>query len=69
MTEGKSKEYQQGYEQGIKEFAERLKTYYNHLTVGSFPYLIAYHIDQIKQEMLKGDSNDNNKTTEGIPRI
>lgn len=41
MTEGKSKEYQQGYEQGIKEFAERLKTYYNHLTVGSFPYLIS----------------------------
>jgi hypothetical protein len=58
MTEGISKEYQQGYEQGINDLADRLKTYYNHLTVGSFPYLIAYHIEEIKKELLKEKDND-----------
>ena len=53
-----SEEYQQGYKQGINDLADRLKTYYNHLTVGSLPYLIAYHIEEIKKELLKEKDND-----------
>ena len=44
----------------ITEFAERLKKYYRSFDGKTSTTLAAYHIDQIKQEMLKGDSNDNN---------
>lgn len=39
----------------ITEFAERLKKYYNNLKGKTSPTLTAYHIDQIKQEMLQND--------------
>ena len=45
--------------EAITEFAERLKKYYNHLKGNTSAALAAYHIDQIKEEMLRGDSDDN----------
>lgn len=45
-------EYQQGYEQGITKFADRLKTYYNNLKGTTSAVLTAYHIEQIKKEIL-----------------
>lgn len=40
--------------EGIKEFAERLKRYYNTLKGESPAPLVAYHIDQIKNELIGG---------------
>jgi DNA-binding protein Fis len=57
MTEGKFKEYQQGYEQGINDLADRLKTYYNNLNGTTSCGLVAYHIDQIRKEMLEKAQN------------
>lgn len=39
--------------EAVKEFAERLKTYYSHLdrTAGG---LVEYHIDQVVKETLEG---------------
>lgn len=48
-----SEEYQQGYEQGVKDLTERLKTYYNNLNGTTSSGLVAYHIDQIRKELLE----------------
>lgn len=53
-----SEEYQQGYEQGIKEFVERLKKYYGNLSGTTLAVLTAYHIEEIKKELLKEKNND-----------
>ena len=50
----------------ITKFAERLKNYYSHIKGSTHACLAVYHIDQIAQEMLKGDSDENNKTDTGI---
>jgi hypothetical protein len=49
--------------EAVKEFAERLKTYYRNLdkTAGA---LIEYHIDEIVKEMLEGDVCGANTETE-----
>lgn len=42
----------------VRKFADRLKTYYNTLGGATSGILTAYHIEQIANEMLGGDSND-----------
>lgn len=44
----------------VRKFAEKLKTYYNNLTGTTSPILTAYHVDQIANELIGGDSNDQN---------
>lgn len=39
----------------IKEFADRLKKYYNILNSTTSSVLVAYHIDQVAKEMLEND--------------
>lgn len=46
----------------IKEFADRVKKYYDHLLGFSSPMLIGYYIDQIAKEMLGGDGNASDQT-------
>ena len=46
--------YKNGYEQGVKDFAERVKTYYRHTTSKPLPATVEYYIDQIKKEMSEG---------------
>ena len=43
----------------LDTFAERLKRYYNALNGRTPAVLVAYHIEQIKQEMLGRDRDDN----------
>lgn len=50
-------EYQKGYEQGVKDLTERLKKYYNNLNGTTSSGLVAYHIDQIRKEMLEKAQN------------
>lgn len=54
--------YNAGYrkqETVIKEFAERLKRYYNNLNGTSPALSVAYHIDQIKKDFLqRGPRNE-----------
>lgn len=44
-----------GYAQGVRDFAERVKNYYRHMTSKALPATVEYYIDQIEKEMLEGD--------------
>ena len=41
-----------GYAQGVRDFAERVKNYYRHMTSKALPATVEYYIDQIEKEML-----------------
>lgn len=56
--EKQSNEYRQGYEQGIIDFAERLKKYYGNLRGTTLAVLTAYHIEEVKKELLEVKDND-----------
>ena len=53
--EGHKRGYAEGYNQGVKDFAERVKNYYRHMTSKALPATVEYYIDQIEKEMLKED--------------
>ena len=46
-------EYQQGYEQGARDFAEKIKNYYNNLNGRTPATLVSFHIDEILKETLR----------------
>ena len=46
------REYEKGYDQGVRDFAERVKNYYRHMTSKALPATVEYYIDQIEEEML-----------------
>ena len=43
--------YEKGYQQGIEDFAERIKKYYNCLHGKTSSAVVAYHINQIEEEL------------------
>ena len=47
----KSEEYIKGYQQGVEDFAERVKKYYNCLHGKTSSWVVSYNIDQITKEM------------------
>ena len=47
-----SEEYQRGYEQGVKDFAEKIKKYYNNLKGTTPAPLVSFHIDEILKNVL-----------------
>lgn len=48
----KSEEYQRGYEQGVKDFAEKIKGYYNHLNGRTPATLVSFHVEEILKNVL-----------------
>ena len=44
--------YKNGYEKGVKDFAERVKNYYRYTTSKPLPATVEYYIEQIEREML-----------------
>lgn len=50
--------YERGYAQGVKDFAERVKKYYNHHSSRPLPVNVVYYIDQILKDLLKEDKSD-----------
>ena len=50
--EGHKIGYAEGYDQGVRDFAERVKNYYRHMTSKALPATVEYYIDQIEEEML-----------------
>ena len=52
-------EYQQGYEQGIRDLSERLKKYYTSLGGSTSGHTVAYTVDIFKEEYL----DDGHKST------
>ena len=52
------KAYDEGYAQGVKDFAERVKNYYRHTTSRPLPATVEYYIDQIEKEMLKEEKGN-----------
>ena len=49
--DNKSEEYIKGYEQGVTDFAKRIKKYYNCLHGKTSSAVVSYNIDQITKEM------------------
>lgn len=50
------KAYDEGYEQGAKDLAERLKRYYDNLKGRTPCSLVAFHIDEILKEMFEREN-------------
>ena len=48
-----NKEYKKGYEQGVKDFAERVKNYYRHTSGRPLPATVEYYIEQLEKEMIE----------------
>jgi hypothetical protein len=46
-----SDEYQDGYRQGVKDMAERIKTYYQNTTSRPLPATVEYYVDRLAKEM------------------
>lgn len=54
-----SKEYQEGYRQGVKDFAERMKKYYHHLSGKTMSAVVKYVLTVMEAEMInKEDKSD-----------
>lgn len=53
-----SKEYRQGYEQGVNDLCERLKNYYGNLRGTTYAVLAAYHIEEAKKKLLKEENKN-----------
>lgn len=49
----KSAEYREGYEQGVKDMAERLEKYYTSFTGKTMSAAVAYAIKITAEELLK----------------
>lgn len=47
----------EGYNQGVKDFAERVKNYYRHTTSRPLPATVEYYIDRLEKEMTKDEGN------------
>ena len=45
--------YKNGYDQGVKDMAERIKNYYRHTTSKPLPATVEYYVDQIAKEMIE----------------
>lgn len=45
--------YKNGYEQGVKDMAERIKNYYRHTTSRPLPATVEYYVNQIAKELLE----------------
>lgn len=48
----KSEEYIKGYEQGVKDFAEKIKNYYNNLKGRTPATLVSFHVEEILKNVL-----------------
>ena len=44
--------YNEGYEQGVKDFAQRVEKYYNYNSFKITPALVQYYIRQIANDLL-----------------
>lgn len=53
-----SEEYRKGYEQGIKDYAARMKKYYSALTGKTMTAVVRYALTIMEQEMLKENKED-----------
>ena len=47
-----SEEYKKGYEQAVKDFAQRVEKYYNYNSFKVSPALVQYYIRQIANDLL-----------------
>ena len=50
--------YERGYNQGVKDFAERAKTYYKNTSGRPLPETIEYYLSLIAKEMIKEEKDD-----------
>lgn len=51
----KSKEYREGYVQGSKDIAEKIKKYYRCLGSMTNPCIMEYYINQLLKEMVENE--------------
>ena len=53
-----TEEYKKGYEQGVKDFAQRVEKYYNYNSFKVAPALVQYYIRQIAKDLLQKLATD-----------
>lgn len=58
---GKSAEYREGYQQGVKDMAERIKTYYRYTTSRPLPDTVEYYIGQLAKEMIEDGEKESDR--------
>ena len=51
-------EFEKGYEQGVKDLAERLQRFYDNYRGSTYSAAVSYHVGQIKKDMLKEDKDN-----------
>lgn len=50
----KREEYIKGYEQGVKDLAEKVKKYYGALKGGTYSSLVSFHVEQQSEALIVG---------------
>ena len=66
----KSAEYIKGYEQGVRDFAEKVKKYYASLNGNTYSSLVAYTIEQLTKALIEGVKDDVSvKDNQGIQDV
>lgn len=58
FEDGRKTGYKEGYEQGVKDFAEKLQKFYDNYRGSTYSAVVAYHIEQIKKDLLKEDKDN-----------
>ena len=53
-----SSDYIKGYEQGVKDLAHKLQNFYGNFRRSTYSAVVAYHVEQIKKDLLKEDENN-----------
>ena len=51
-------DYIKGYNEGVKDLAERLERFYQSTARSTHSSTVAYHIEQIKADLLKEDEEN-----------
>lgn len=54
----KSAEYIKGYEQGVKDLAEKVKKYYGALKGGTYSSLVSFNIEQQAEALIEGKRSE-----------
>lgn len=54
----KSAEYIKGYEQGVKDLAEKVKKYYGALKGGTYSSLVSFNIEQQGEALIEGKRSE-----------
>ena len=56
-----NEDYIKGYNEGVKDLAERLKRFYRVFRSFTYSASVAFHIEQIENELMMEEKNNENE--------